>query len=621
MVKGTIISKLRTAVLLIVFAVLAINSIQPLKDPDLFWHIKTGELIYQERSLPAKDPFSLMETPMDSRSKFILTGYWLSQLIFYFVHSLLGFPGIAFLRVVIFLLIIYLLYRQGISYDLNEFFMVMGFLSLLYLAYFPYNTEALERPQIFSFLFTVILIYLLERYRVRNSGQTLTALENNPPSPPLRAMAFTKGGKGGLYAIPIMMLFWANMHGGFILSDVILGIYLISEGIKLLFRLKGAMPKKRFKHFIFIASISMVFSLINPNTYYPFLEFIRLKGSHVAAGTSEFLSPYKLYMETWDRASLFYFITLIFYWTIFVIGNFKKRWFDLTDILLLIFLSSISILHLRFIPFLFFGGFIFFTKSLSYLLPAIRYPLPANRYRLIAIFMRYGIIAFFIFSLIPLGSATIKWSWPPKWVGGWFPEEATRFILINKNKLKGPMYNPYEWGGYLIWRLYPEYKVFIDGRVLNESNVMKAAKVTFTFPGWESILDEYGINLIITPVVHPLDGTIMSLPEAIIKKDEWRLIFLRENSALYIKDVKADKNFLWIYNLPKDFIYNEILNVTAIHIITGTKNPNFYISRGDVFLRVGIRDKAMANYSKALSLTRDNKGKERMMRRLKEIGG
>ena len=72
---------------------------RPLYDPDFYWHLKTGQWIWQHKSLPATDPFTIPPLPPPSpRTEFILSSYWLSQLILYVFYSLGGMSGIIALR-------------------------------------------------------------------------------------------------------------------------------------------------------------------------------------------------------------------------------------------------------------------------------------------------------------------------------------------------------------------------------------------------------------------------------------------------------------------------------------------------------------------------------------------
>src|SRR4030042_3372711 len=77
-----------TLLLLFIFNVFAVD----IWDPDFWWHLKTGEYIYQTRALPEKDPFAFTSLPKDplhpesKRIRFILNQYWLSWVTFYLTH-------------------------------------------------------------------------------------------------------------------------------------------------------------------------------------------------------------------------------------------------------------------------------------------------------------------------------------------------------------------------------------------------------------------------------------------------------------------------------------------------------------------------------------------------------
>ena len=61
---------------------------------------------------------------------------------------------------------------------------------------------------------------------------------------------------------------------------------------------------------------------------------------------------------------------------------------------------------------------------------------------------------------------------------GWrYPDGAARFLLANH--IGGPMFNTYEYGGYLMWRLWPQERVFIDGRALNVNEARPKTERSF----------------------------------------------------------------------------------------------------------------------------------------------
>jgi hypothetical protein len=64
--------------------ILFVNLSRPFSDTDFFWHLKTGEWIWQHQALPTADPFAY-PTPatLDARQRFTLTSYWLSQIAYH----------------------------------------------------------------------------------------------------------------------------------------------------------------------------------------------------------------------------------------------------------------------------------------------------------------------------------------------------------------------------------------------------------------------------------------------------------------------------------------------------------------------------------------------------------
>jgi hypothetical protein len=91
-------------------------------------------------------------------------------------------------------------------------------------------------------------------------------------------------------------------------------------------------------------------------------------------------------------------------------------------------------------------------------------------------------------------------------VAGSFPEGAARFV--ERNHLSGPLLNDLSWGGFLIWRL-PDLSVAMDGRtnVHGEERIFQFDTLWKGKPGWSSIPELAGANLVITPQ----DAAIASL--------------------------------------------------------------------------------------------------------------
>jgi hypothetical protein len=77
---------------------------------------------------------------------------------------------------------------------------------------------------------------------------------------------------------------------------------------------------------------------------------------------------------------------------------------------------------------------------------------------------------------------------------------------LREQPSRGHLFNSYNWGGYVLWELHPEYLSFVDGRtdlfddeILNDYLVAWAAK-----PGWEDVIDRWDIQVTLLEPAAPL---------------------------------------------------------------------------------------------------------------------
>jgi hypothetical protein len=85
------------------------------------------------------------------------------------------------------------------------------------------------------------------------------------------------------------------------------------------------------------------------------------------------------------------------------------------------------------------------------------------------------------------------------------------------------MFNHYNWGGYLIWRLWPEQLVFVDGRtdLYGDGFLRRYAAVQAARPGFEEVLETQEVELVMMPAEGPLAAQLASRPawEAVYRGD------------------------------------------------------------------------------------------------------
>jgi hypothetical protein len=117
---------------------------------------------------------------------------------------------------------------------------------------------------------------------------------------------------------------------------------------------------------------------------------------------------------------------------------------------------------------------------------------------------------------------------PEVWGQG-LPLEAAEYL--RDYDPPGLMFNSYNWGGYLIWSLYPDKLVFIDGRTdlyaLNGTVLDDYSRVHWVRPGWEEILNRYKTGFVVTEHSGLLDTMLAERPG-------WQAVYQDEMAVIYV---------------------------------------------------------------------------------------
>ena len=71
---------------------------------------------------------------------------------------------------------------------------------------------------------------------------------------------------------------------------------------------------------------------------------------------------------------------------------------------------------------------------------------------------------------------------------------------------KASLFNTYNWGGYIIWELYPEYLSFVDGRtdLFNDEILEDYLLAWKGLPGWELVFDTWDVEVVLIEPWAPL---------------------------------------------------------------------------------------------------------------------
>jgi hypothetical protein len=451
-------------------------------DPDLWWHIKTGENILRTHHWPTTDPYSFTVAGQPW-----IACEWFGDVVLATAARLGGVVGLQALLIVLSSVVILALYAFTTLQSGNS---KAGFLASGMLCSLAFASFTL-RPQMLGYLFLVLTLIALERFR--------------------------QGKHRALWFLPLLFLVWTNTHGSWIIGLGTIFVYWISGLVG--FRLgnleaKPWTPTER-------KSISLIFLLClavlpltpygtEPATY-PFEVASKLPVG--VANVAEWQSmPFNLL-----GGKLFLGLLLGF---ILLQVMFRFTW-RLEEFALFLFGTMMACLHLRFLlVFVPFFGPVFAAMLARWLPP---YDRKKDHYALNALLM-----AGVVFAMVHY--------YPSRQdiqgrVSRAFPTGTVEYI--RQHHVPGPLLNNYAFGGYLVWS---DQKVFVDGRsdpYERGGALADYLYITHMKPGAMSILSSYHIQSCLLQPDEPLATFLTASPE-------WRRIASDEVSVLFVRRATAE---------------------------------------------------------------------------------
>jgi hypothetical protein len=463
-----------------------------LGDGDTGYHIRAGQYIIQTLSVPKTDVFSFHTPPLPWTAH-----EWLSEVIMAVVHDSAGLSGVVAFFAVLLACTITLLFKILRSYGAPTLLATAIALFVCCAS----QIHWLARPHVFSFLLMIIWHYLLESWQ--------------------------RGTANRLYLLPLTMLLWVNLHGGFLGGFILLGAYTVGNLFHTLSRpLDGRdLYRKRLYQLMLTAAACLLACLCNPSGYqillFPFkLVSNRFLMDHV----SEFLSP-----NFHDFLPFKYLLLLL----VALLALSKSR-VEPTELVLVLIFTNMALYSARYIPL--FALIVAPTlvrqseqaqKNISGKLADFFRRRADNIARLDA--RATGFLwpaAALIGVALAIGSGHIHHGFDPKVKA----VDAVEFLM--HEKIAGNMFNDDEFGDYLIYRGYPAYRVFFDGRsdMYGTDKLQEYLKITGFESGWERIIDKYRITWVFY-------GTNSNLSRFLLNKKEWVLIYSDRVASIFVKDL------------------------------------------------------------------------------------
>ena len=478
-----------------------------LGDGGVGWHIRTGELIAQTHSAPKTDTFS-----STTYGKVWFAWEWLYDAMIGWVHHVAGLNGVVFFSVLVIALTFALVLRRMLGAGSNLPLAVI----VLLLAMAASSVHFLARPHILSWLFTLIWFTSLEQFE-------------------------KDGGTRPLFWLPVTMLLWVNLHGGFVTGFALLSLYLLStllQGWAAGAAEDRAVWLQRARDLGLLGVVCGAVSLANPYGYKLYVHIYRYLGDRFLMDhIDEFLSPN--FHGLPQRC-----FALLVLLAVIATATARKR-ISLTHLLVTLFAIFSGLYATRNIP----VSAILLALMVAPQLSTARQDSGSN---IVSESSRVSLARFHQFGLrmANLDAGLRGHVWPILFVltGAWicghqghfgsatllqaqfddkrFPVHAANFLESTADRQ--PIFCPDNWGGYLIYRLYPKQPVAVDDRHdLYGSNFLKRyLNIVHGRPNWKEELAAMHAGWILVPT----DSTLSSL---MADSGEWSRVYGDETSVLF----------------------------------------------------------------------------------------
>jgi hypothetical protein len=462
-----------------------------LGDADTGYHIRTGEYIINNLKVPTYDIFSHISPPLTWTAH-----EWFSEVIFALIYKAFGLTGIvvtvAILIASVYAVLLRFLKSSNISAIVSVF--------IASLAAGASSIHWLARPHIFSLLLVLVWYMILDTYQYKQ--------------------------KNYLYLLPPIMLLWVNLHGGFIAGLILLAVYIMGNTLMAVFGKEERQEKiSKIKKLSLFFVLCLLIALINPRGYEILFFPIKLvSNKFIMNNVMEFLSP------NFHNSLKFEYMLLLM---ILVFSASVLR-LNAIEILLVLLFTHMSLYSARYIPLYAIVASPIIGRRAENLL----HDLSGNKLvkKIIAISDRTAktesMIKFPLWATVTVillasmvFAGRLQYGFDKKRL----PADAVQFL--KKEKLPGNMFNNDEFGDYIIYAAWPQYKVMFDGRsdMYGEKIGEDYLKVMHIANGWKDVLRKYNINWVIF-------NNKSVLSAFLLERADWRLIYSDKVANIFVRN-------------------------------------------------------------------------------------
>jgi hypothetical protein len=475
-------------------------SVRLLGDAGIGWHIRTGQLILATHSIPKVDPFS---SSMIGQCWFAWE--WFYDVLTGWLDGAAGLNGVVLLTAVIIALVFFWVFRLMLLRGAN----IVIALLLVLLAASASMIHFFARPHMVSWLFAVAWFWILESSEGDCVNFPTKSASNHSTTDRLQSP----------YLLPLLMLVWVNMHGGFLIGFALLAIYWLSAAwmwlrltlrltedqfVDVLLRIRA---RRRVQALTWAGILSAAATFINPYGYRLHVHIYRyLSNRFLMEHIEEFQSP-NFHLVAQKCFAVLLLLTLVA-----LAAN--AREIGTSHLLVVLFAVFSGLGAARNIPIASLLLILVIAPWLSDAMARAVHLGPSNHiaapdpflHRMRAIELnlqghRWPIIATALACFIALqgGKVGSKPVMNAHFDVHRFPAAAVNYV--EKQSTQGPALTPDYWGGYFIYRLYPRMKVVVDDRhdFYAEEFLKSYLKMIHIEPGWQDFLRQHPAQFVVMP--------------------------------------------------------------------------------------------------------------------------
>jgi hypothetical protein len=494
----TLISLLTTErLLLIIFLISASVAIQAY-GPDVYLHLTTGRYILEIGKLSHIDVFSFTRY-----GEPWVMHEWLYQIVFYSLHEAYGPIG---LQIVSSSVLTATLYLNKKNCNLVGASDITAWISTI-ITFVSWYEFVCTRPHIFTYLFFTLSLHFILLHR-------------------------HQGAIKPLYIMPLIMVAWVNIHGGFLVGIVLLGY------ITLLTFIENYANTKRWvipKHLFNSLLLTTVASLINPYGVQQLLFPFRLMEQWAMQFVPEWLPPD---FTAWNYA-LFACTAILFVLASLWMRT-DKRWFNLVLAAPFIVAAFDAVRHVPIAAFIISP---YFAANMSFLLSQHIRKQPhaaagqshdsslrrINHTELGIVENILNWILLCLFCMATYLAYPIMKQKKHEIFKRQFPVGATEYLA--DNHIHGRLFTTMQYSDYILFHRYPEQKVFYDVRIETYGRELSFdfMKMVSAQGNWEELFRKYNIDYVVLDKKEsPISSFATNHNYHILYEDEYSIIFSRE---------------------------------------------------------------------------------------------